>query len=429
MLKKVIMAVFLCLALLGVAWYLQSQKPKNVLIFEQYYDIDIENLDLANVDINTDKAWYKKLSKFNNLHTVNLGDNKVYSTTKTKLEKLYPDINFQVLQTYKIYDMEIREDATSIDFSKSVLDEYVGKYLGYFPLLEEVTFGNNVIATEIQLELKEKYPNIKFNWQVLLNGTYYDSSIISLDLSDAVISNYEEFAKVLGLFNNLQALDMSNSNLTNEELGGLREMYPNTEINWVVHFGRWSMRTDAIAFSVLIVDFSHTRLTSEDIEVLKYCTKLQALDLGHQAISDLSVFGKYLKELRVLILADNNITDITPLKELKHLHYLELFMNKITDISVLDELPDLVDLNLCLNYRLSDISSLMKLNKLERLWITKTSISNASVNNLKGVNPDINIVTIGEKSTDSGWRTHPRYYALIDMFHKNYISEDFTKYD
>ena len=36
----------------------------------------------------------------------------------------------------------------------------------------------------------------------------------------------------------------------------------------------------------------------------------------------------------------------------------------------------------------------------------------------------------GSGSTNSGWRTHDRYYAMINMFYKkNYISELFTKYD
>ena len=75
---------------------------------------------------------------------------------------------------------------------------------------------------------------------------------------------------------------------------------------------------------MLIYDYDYVRLTSADIEVLKYCTDLQALDLGHQAITDISVIGDYLTQLRILILVDNKVNDLTPLSKLKHLHYLEL---------------------------------------------------------------------------------------------------------
>ena len=71
--------------------------------------------------------------------------------------------------------------------------------------------------------------------------------------------------------------------------------------------------------------------------MLKYCTDLRALDIGHQAITDLSVIGEHLTELRVLIIADNKVTDLTPLSNLRHLHYLEFFVNRVSDLSPLAE--------------------------------------------------------------------------------------------
>ncbi|MBQ4224266.1 MAG: leucine-rich repeat domain-containing protein, partial [Prevotella sp.] len=44
----------------------------------------------------------------------------------------------------------------------------------------------------------------------------------------------------------------------------------------------------------------------------RYCTKLKGLDLGHNAITDIS-FIENMPHLRVLILADNDLTDISPL--------------------------------------------------------------------------------------------------------------------
>ena len=52
------------------------------------------------------------------------------------------------------------------------------------------------------------------------------------------------------------------------------------------------------------------------------------------------------------------------------------------------------------------------------------------INLIKKKYPKVNVVTTGYGSTESGWRTHPRYFAMIDMFNKrNYISELFSKYD
>ena len=52
---------------------------------------------------------------------------------------------------------------------------------------------------------------------------------------------------------------------------------------------------------IFIYNYNYERLRSKDIQVLKYCTDLRCLDLGHQSIVDISVIGDYLPELRLLM--------------------------------------------------------------------------------------------------------------------------------
>ncbi len=67
---------------------------------------------------------------------------------------------------------------------------------------------------------------------------------------------------------------------------------------------------------------------------------------------------------------------------------------------------------------------------LERLWIEHTDVSEKDIKRLKEAHPDATVINVGEGSVDQGWREHPRYKAMFDMFKKtNYISEEFTKYD
>ena len=64
------------------------------------------------------------------------------------------------------------------------------------------------------------------------------------------------------------------------------------------------------------------------------------------------------------------------------------------------------------------------------MWIENSGGTAKYYPLLKSKYPKVRIVHTGYGSTHSGWRTHPRYYAMIDMFHKrDYISELFTKYD
>ena len=331
---------------------------------------------------------------------------------------------------HDIYGEKISDKAENIDLSDANIDENIVSYLSFFHSLKTVDFGSQLIDTDIIEQLVQRYPNVDFLYRVSIGSKTISSLNNKLDLTNSVIKDYDELIQAMRLLPKLKSADFSNSNLSNEQLGHLRELFPNVDINWVVHLGRWSVKTDAISFSVLIYAYDYERMTSKDIEVLKYCTKLQALDLGHQAITDISVIGEYLKDLRVLILADNKVSDITPLKELKHLHYLELFINPLSDITPLKDLKELVDLNFCYCWNINDYSILYDLPHLERIWLVGTRINASGIGKLKEYHPNAQIVNTGSGSTNSGWRTHERYYEMIHMYHyPYYMSESFAKYD
>ena len=336
------------------------------------------------------------------------------------------DVSF----VHEIYGQKFSDRITTWDLSDIEVDDKITSYVKYFTNLKIVDFGNQKIDDDILKQLIDENPKIEFRYRIYIENKSYSSLISHLDLAKSKIKDYDELIKKMELLPNLKSADFSNSNLSNEQLGHLRELFPVMEIHWIVHLGRWSVKTDAVSFSVLIYAYDYKRMTSKDIEVLKYCTKLQALDLGHQAITDISVIGEYLKDLRILILADNRISDITPIKELKHLHYLELFINPISDITPLNDLKGLVDVNFCYCWNINDYSTLKNLPNLERIWLVGTRINGNVVNGLRSVHPNAQIVNTGAGSTNSGWRTHERYYEIIKMYRNPYyLSKSFTKYD
>ena len=336
------------------------------------------------------------------------------------------DVSF----VHEIYGQKFSDRITTWDLSDIEVDDKITSYVKYFTNLKIVDFGNQKIDDDILKQLIDENPKIEFRYRIYIENKSYSSLISHLDLAKSKIKDYDELIKKMELLPNLKSADFSNSNLSNEQLGHLRELFPDMEIHWIVHLGRWSVKTDAVSFSVLIYAYDYKRMTSKDIEVLKYCTKLQALDLGHQAITDISVIGEYLKDLRILILADNRISDITPIKKLKHLHYLELFINPISDITPLNDLKGLVDVNFCYCWNINDYSTLKNLPNLERVWLVGTRINGKVVNELRSIHPNAQIVNTGAGSTNSGWRTHERYYEMIKMYRNPYyLSKSFTKYD
>lgn len=372
------------------------------------------------------------LRPLTHLRSVSLeGDRTVPAELKRRLQESYPDVDFLMTGTVEVSGISVRDDSETLELCGVELPDDFSELLGFLPALRTVDLRGCKTDPHTVAELLAAHPAVNFDYDITVGGVTFARDAKEVSLDGAAAFTLDDVRAAISLMSEPKLFDLGDCGIDNETLAALRDEYTETEIVWLIRLGeQWSLKTNAVAFSVLIYTYDHVRLTSRDLEVLKYCTKLRALDLGHQAITDLTPIGEYLPELRVLILADNKITDLTPLSNLKHLHYLELFVNSISDLSPLAECRELVDLNVSYNYSIYNIEPLTDLPLLERLWIEACSISDAKVERLREIYPNTKIVKYGQGSVDQGWRTHARYYDMIDMFHKkNYISYRFTRYD
>lgn len=243
----------------------------------------------------------------------------------------------------------------------------------------------------------------------------------SIDLGEIRLKRMEPLMELLDRHPLIRKVDMFASPVNREQVEALVARFPHIQFGWTLKLvEKHVVRTDATAYAINHNKRSVTH-KSEDFELLKYCKQLRALDLGHNAITDIS-FLKELKEMRVLILACNHITDISPLRELKELEYLELFNNRIEDFSPLAELDRLIDLNLAFN-ECENIEVLGGLKRLERLWLYHSNnrhddkpIDVERVQALQAQLPDC-YIDHTHYSTTGGWRTHERYYVVFNMLH------------
>ena len=358
-------------------------------------------------------------------------DSTITREDRLELVDRFPGIEFDIASIVSICGKNVKDTSVDVDLRGCAADDSLLEDLKKFPMMKSVDLHDSQITPDLQLALTDAYPDVDFKWDVELGGERYDSSVEDLDLSGNRALTFDEIRNALPLFCNLKRVNLADCGFSNEELAEFRDEFTDIKIVWRLYMGKWSLMTDAVAFSVLIYTYNYTALTSADIEVLKYCTDLQALDLGHQKLTDLTAIGEYLPELRILILADNTVSDLSPLAKLKHLHYLELFVNpNLNDLSPLGACKEMVDLNISHLYTVSDISALLDFPMLERLWIEHTAVSEADIQLLKNTYPNATVIDQGYGSVDQGWRTHARYYAMIDMyFDTTYISEEFSKYD
>lgn len=313
-------------------------------------------------------------------------------------------------------------DTEALAFTGEQDPEALSAYLCCFPALAEVDLSETTLSDEQMNAIADRFSTVAFRRTVLLNGTPLDSFTEELDLSGAKIDSYEAFSDAVGRFPKLRKLALHDCSLTNEQLAALRDRYPDAGVVWTVRFGRWSVATDAIAFSTKQSSYSTDRLRSKDAQVLRYCRDLIALDLGHNNLSDLEWITE-LQNLQVLILADDrNLKDITPIGTLSKLKYLELFMNVyITDITPLANLSELLDVNLVYT-GITDVSPLLSCKKLERIWLGEAvaaQIGKEGVAALQNAFPNAEYDLISAGSTKLGWREHPRYFAYTEMFETN----------
>ena len=255
-----------------------------------------------------------------------------------------------------------------------------------------------------------------------------------IDFGTVRVKDWDGLPAFLSQFPNLKKADMFESPIVPWRADALHEAFPDVKFGWTLRIVSYDhhqhlVRTDATAFSTLHGSKSTEHIDSE-ISVLRYCTELRALDIGHNGVSDLS-FLYDLPELRVLIIAINHVSDLTPVASLEHLEYLEIFRNQITDLSPLSGLKNLKDLNIGYNM-IEDVTPLYSLTQLERLWVdhaayylykeTGPDLSDEAIAALRAALPNTEVNDTSLHPTGGGWRKHPRYTAVFQTFkHGVYI--------
>ena len=257
----------------------------------------------------------------------------------------------------------------------------------------------------------------------------FDSEAEYIDLGEQQVGErqWSQFVDFLKQFPNLKKVDMFATQVSEAQVNKLVGALPDVEFGWTLQLMKYKnkhiVRSDATAFSTLHGVCPNHR--SEEFALLRYCTGMLALDLGHNNLTDLS-FLRNMPHLRVLILGENQkLKNIDELAGLPDLEYLELFTCGIRDISPLTKLPRLMDLNLANNV-VKDWRPLKEMKQLKRLWISdmgEHALSKAEKQELEEALPDTVIMYTG-KPTDNGWRTipgtktnDPHYDVIYEIFH------------
>lgn len=264
--------------------------------------------------------------------------------------------------------------------------------------------------------------------KVTFGAVTVSADAVKVNLGKQKVTSLTELYKFLDQLPQLQKFDMYQTNMTKAWAEKLTKRYPQVEFGWTFRIPCSNkpthvIRTDATAFSTLHNNQSKLH-TTEELEVLKYCRHLKAVDIGHNAVTSLK-FLESLPELRVLIIGRNQVTDLTPLKKCTKLEYLEAFSNQIESIKPLLSCTHLMDLNVP-NNRIKDPQLFAKMKSLKRLWAynyawrdmsrsyVPSSIKTLVKKNLPKCT--VNWTQAGVQNGKGTWRDHAHYDVIAEMF-------------
>lgn len=263
------------------------------------------------------------------------------------------------------------------------------------------------------------------------NAVTVDRNAEYVDLGETRAQSIDGLIGFLTQLPHLKKADMFATPVYKQDIERLTAALPQVEFGWTMCLNCYNprhadrnvhrIRTDATAFSTLHNN-QCTRHTSEDFEILKYCKNMLALDIGHNAVTDLS-FISGMTKLRVLIIGRNGVTDLSPLKNCPDLEYLEAFTNRIESVEPLLSCPHLMDLNIP-NNRIGDPELLAQMTSLKRLWAFNYCYANEMDRDLvpariktmlKNALPNCRINWYSGGTNE--WREpHKHYYVIKEMF-------------
>ena len=349
------------------------------------------------------------------------------------LKELFPETRVRYLVQIGGLSMDSSTDLLDLRSAANVpVDQLIAK-LSEFSNLETVALPSGLTEEDTQ-RVKQAFPTVTIIGAIQAYGTTIEGGTEELDLSKSRIQSTDEVEALLKQLPFLKKLILCDCGLSDEQMITLCEAHPDIRFVWIIEIGKRKLRTDAVGFSTKNPSKytnpnssdqynesvkTAIRLKEGDIELLKYCTDLEALDLGHNYLTnrDLEVISG-LTKLKILILADNKITDISALTTLKELEYIELFMNNITDLSPLCEMPALQDVNVC-KTGVTDLTPLFSLTGVKRLWYALNPVSREQAKQLKETLTDCLCNYTASTSTGDGWREDPRYQWMRAYFQGN----------
>ena len=362
------------------------------------YNLDVHSNPIKDISVAKD---------LKQLGDINVSETQITDLTPLKAESIY-SLEADKLST-TVSDVKLKGNIVEFDNPFKLIDKVFTKFKEIKSdnpkVKAEVTEDNKIKLTlEDGMKLKD-IEGLKLEYSFdskSYSDPVYSYSIELVNLKDSEAEKPEyvdiEDAKLLKVLNkNLDVNRKDDQRITKQEMESLKEVsiFLDKKTNKPI-FTEESKDT----FSILgkAQDLSNTKdfkfMVTRGMKSLKgieYATNLEKLKVNENEISDLTPL-KDLKNLKYLELQRNRIVDVSPLANLKNLEFLKLYNNIIENVEPLKDLTNLTGLDLHNNVKvrkengkrinydgITDISSLKNLTKLTFFDVSANRIENVDI--------------------------------------------------
>ncbi len=373
------------------------------------YDSNSDTIDFIDSGVMNADEIIEKISYFDNLKSVIISSQQISPGEYKIIKEMYPDIEF---------DLDILVCGIWFDRYDTQLDLRTCENIDQNKLLETLPYFDSVDFVDLtgalgpyllSNELMNMYPDTVFRWDVVLGGNVYSSDVEEIDFSGNVVTDLDLFKTQISYFTNLNLIDMCDCGLDNGKMEELTLQFSGTKFVWKIRVAAWEIRTDTKAFGTCqrkTFPNGEFYLEDKDAALLKYCTDLETLDIGHQfGIHDFS-FLKGLTKMKHLILSLTYFSDMSLLREMKDLEFLEIFDSHVENLSSITELENLKYLNIS-STLITSVDYLVDMNGLEWIWLCSPRfVSREELDRLKESLPECRIETDIGGATRGAWRSY-----------------------
>lgn len=353
-----------------------------------------------------------------NLNSLELPGTSLTPEELNALQKAYSGL--QIKYTVNLLGEEYDPSVTELTLPSLNTDnlDSTAKKLPLLPALTDITLPEQLDKHDVKL-LMEQFPDIRFHYSFDFFGTPLSTSTETVELKDVHIGNSgePEIRAALNIMPLCTYFKLENCDVDYEILASIRDDYPNTKVVWRVDFGgQYSIMTDAETLRTVYGVYN------KHADILKYCTSLKYIDMGHNPeLTDIS-FVEYMPDLEIVILSGASMTDVNAFANHKKLEWLELAnCYALNDLSGLESCDNLRFLNICFS-KVTDLTPIEKL-PLERFLYLQPKIDLETRTAFEENHPDCWVRFSGSDPYSLGWRyndigiTRFEYYQKIrDIF-------------